>query len=77
MNLELRNYPLDTIKELNLYCLESTKTQTRLSFIELMPNLEKLILINPQFQLQSQWIFWIYNLTMILIEEPISFVISI
>ena len=21
MNLELRNYPLDTIKELNLYCL--------------------------------------------------------
>ena len=52
MNLELRNYPLDTIKELNLYCLESTKTQTRLSFIELMPNLEKLILINPpNFQL--------------------------
>lgn len=47
MNLELRNYPLDTIKELNLYCLNSTKTQTRLSFIELMPNLEKLILINP------------------------------
>lgn len=47
MNLELRNYPLNTIKELNLYCLNSTKTQTRLSFIELMPNLEKLILINP------------------------------
>lgn len=79
MNLELRNYPLDTIKELNLYCLDSTKTQTRLSFIELMPNLEKLILINPPpiFNYQSQWIFWIYNLTMILIEEPISFVISI
>lgn len=52
INLELKNHPLNRIKQLTLYCSDSAKIQTRFTFIKQMPNLEKLMLIDlPYFQL--------------------------